>query len=75
MVSSKELYYVVEVNVGIYLKMSRVTGGYSFTENIIEAERYSEYKKASSDASKCGGRVLYYTITHELNQVLYGDGD
>nr|WLJ25876.1 MAG: hypothetical protein [Staphylococcus phage HS12] len=66
MISKKEVYYVIEVNEGIYLKLNTKVGGYDFTDDVLEAQRYSETIKAGKIARKCGGKVLYYIVTHEV---------
>ncbi|WP_233665625.1 hypothetical protein [Staphylococcus aureus] len=63
--SKKEMYYVVEVNKGIYL-YNNYAGGYDFTDDVRHARKYLNAKNASDVARKSGGKVIYYTITHEV---------
>ncbi|EOB0593531.1 TPA: hypothetical protein QFV49_001969 [Staphylococcus aureus] len=61
----KETYYVVEVNKGIYL-YDNYAGGYDFSDDIRHARRYLNAKNAGNIARKSGGKVMCYTITHEV---------
>ncbi|HHW5197310.1 TPA: hypothetical protein ACU28X_001820 [Staphylococcus aureus] len=63
--NKKETYYVIEVNKGIYLYRSRA-GGYHFTYDFMNASKYSDAGDAGDIARKSGGKVLCYTITHEV---------
>ncbi|HGN7291402.1 TPA: hypothetical protein ACKW3P_002254 [Staphylococcus aureus] len=54
--SKKEMYYVVEVNKGIYL-YNNYAGGYDFTDDVRHARKYLNAKNASDVARKSGGKV------------------
>ncbi|HCX2913801.1 TPA: hypothetical protein PI096_001731 [Staphylococcus aureus] len=64
--SKKETYYVIEVNKGIYLSSSYGRGGYDFTDDIKYAKKYLDASNAGNIARKSGGKVMCYTITHEV---------
>ena len=61
----KELYYIIEVNKGVYLTKTQL-GGYNFTDDIERSKKYSDVENAKNIAKNSGGKILYYTITHEV---------
>ncbi|KKI55454.1 hypothetical protein UF72_0680 [Staphylococcus equorum subsp. equorum] len=63
--------YIVEVNDGIYLRTAKKDESlfgrvYDFTKNIKNATKFTEIKFARKYAEVCGGKVRYYTVTHEV---------
>ncbi|NHN11785.1 hypothetical protein [Staphylococcus aureus] len=62
----KQTYYIVEINKGIYLSSSYGMLGYDFTDDIKNAKKYLDASNAGKIARKSGGKVLCYTITHEV---------
>ena len=61
----KELYYIIEANEGVYLTKTQL-GGYNFTDDIERAKKYSDVENAKNIAKNSGGKILYYTIPHEV---------
>lgn len=61
----KELYYIIEINEGVYLTKTQLSG-YNFTDDIERAKKYSDVENAKKTAKSSGGKILYYTITHEV---------
>ncbi|EKI4591875.1 hypothetical protein PCX24_001067 [Staphylococcus pseudintermedius] len=62
----KELYYIVLINKGVYLTKDFVLNGYGFTSDIERAKKYSDFEEAKCIAKKSGGKILYWTTTHEV---------
>lgn len=61
----KELYYIIEINEGVYLTKTQLSG-YNFTDDIERAKKYSDVENAKDIAKRSGAKILYYTITHEV---------
>lgn len=62
----KELYYIIEINEGVYLTQTGKFKGFDFTDDIEYAKKYSEVESAKKIAKSSGGKILYYTIKHEV---------
>lgn len=62
----KELYYIIEINKGVYLTKNGPFKGFDFTDDIECAKKYSDVENAKDIAKSSGGKILYYTITHEV---------